>query len=270
MAQEELVRLAEGMVGRVRPAAGESVLWLHGYTLDSSLWGPLWDRLPGWQHIGLDLPGHGGSDPLPVGRTLPALARAIGTLALEHGVRHIVGLSFGGMVALQVAIEFPESFASLALGAPGLARGPEAPGTAARYGELARLYHQRGAGPWMQEAWMRWPPDLFKGVAAHPALWEQVAAVVRRHRWAEMGDGSLHYLVQQPQTPEEMARILAPTLVLVGSEEIPAFQETARLIQRAVPRGDCQLLEGAGHLCMLEVPERAGELLARHLGSHAS
>ena len=51
----------EGLSARVQPGSGPKVIWLHGYTLNSSVWLPLWRRLPGWTHIGIDLPGHGAS-----------------------------------------------------------------------------------------------------------------------------------------------------------------------------------------------------------------
>ena len=46
---------------RQAPGSADKVLWVHGYTMDSSLWQPLWDELPGWHHFGIDLPFHGTS-----------------------------------------------------------------------------------------------------------------------------------------------------------------------------------------------------------------
>src|SRR5262245_51575468 len=109
------------------PGESDKVLWIHGYTVDSTVWQDLWALLPGWHHIGIDLPGHGGSRQLQDGEDLPSLGRDLGQLALEHDVRHLVALSFGTVIALQIAIEFPTSFASMVLGAPALAGGPQDP-----------------------------------------------------------------------------------------------------------------------------------------------
>ena len=38
---------------------GPAVVWIDGYTMDSTSWSELWGLLPGWRHLGIDLPGHG-------------------------------------------------------------------------------------------------------------------------------------------------------------------------------------------------------------------
>src|SRR5262245_54097544 len=178
MMTHSTVTLADGIAGRVAPGPGETVLWIHGYTLDSSIWEDLWHRLPNWRHVGLDLPGHGGSAPLQEGEDLPEIANRIGRLAVEQKARHLVGLSFGGMVALQAALQFPTFFVSMVLNSPGLGGGPQDTDAQICYVELATLYRERGYGPWLAERWLRSPPDIFTGAADHPALWTSLREVV--------------------------------------------------------------------------------------------
>ncbi len=265
MTEAGLVTLADGLAARVAPAEGEKVLWIHGYTLDSSIWSNVWPRLPHWYHLGVDLPGHGASALPAPGQTLAGMARAIGEIALQQGVRHVVGLSFGGTVALQIAIEFPEAFASFCLAAAGLAGGPQDPHARFRYRELIRLYADRGPGPWLTALWMQWPPDLFKGAAAHPQLWEQLAAVVDRHQWPELADDTYQKLMGGRQAEAEMRTIRAAMLLLVGSDEMPAFRYTADLIAAAVPACGRVDLPATGHLCLLEDLDASTLLLHNHL-----
>ena len=256
---------------REAPGAGAPVLWIHGYTLDSSIWRRLWDLLPGWRHLGVDLPGHGASPPLAPGETLATLAERIAVLALARGVRHVVGLSFGGMVALQVVAQRPAAFASLALGAPALGGGAQDRHAQARNLELMRLYRERGAGPWLGELWMRWPPDIFKGAARHPELWRELAGAVGRHAWAELADSAMQGLTNHPQPQRALRAIRAATLVLIGDEDMDAFKRSAELIRRAVPGCRRLYLPGAGHLCLLEAPDAAAKLLEEHFrGSDAA
>jgi 2-succinyl-6-hydroxy-2,4-cyclohexadiene-1-carboxylate synthase len=251
-------------MGRVAPAPGEKVLWIHGYTFDSSIWQALWTRLPAWHHIGIDLPGHGASEAIQAGESLPDLARRIARLVSAEGVRHLVGISFGGAVALQVAVETPAALATLILGSPGLGGGPDAPHAAARTAALTRLYEERGAGPWMTELWMQWPPDIFKGAAAQPELWAELQAMIDRHQWRELHDRAMRSLMGYPQPERDLRRIRAATLILIGEHDMDAFKRIGELIRRAVVGSRREYIGGAGHLGMLEAPDVVGPLMETH------
>ncbi|HSD83663.1 MAG TPA: alpha/beta hydrolase [Anaerolineae bacterium] len=269
MSLESPVQVSAEIAARIAPGSGEKVLWLHGYTMDSSIWGELWRFLPEWYHLGIDLPGHGASAPIAGTQTFPALGQTLGQLALEHGVRHIIGLSFGGMVALQVASEFPDSFATFTLGSPGLGGGPQDPHARDQYRELMRTYWEKGAGPWMTDLWMQWPPDIFKGASEHPQLWQQLREIIDRHSWAELRNPGMQNLTTYQQRNEALQKIQAAILILVGEQDIPVFRATAELIQRQIPDTHCEVVAQAGHLSMLEKPLVASELIAAHLRSHA-
>jgi len=270
MNQASLMPFGNGMVARTMPGGGDKVLWIHGYTMDSSTWHDVWQQLPGWHHIGIDLPGHGASAPLTDYRTVVDMARSIGVLAIEQGIQHIVGLSFGGMVAVQIAIEYPHTFASFTLGSPSLIGGPGEPYTRRLYRNLGILYAERGPGPWMTELWMQWPPDIFKGAAAHPALRQQLADVINKHTWQELHGATMGRLIgaTPPQTVAMLQDITTTTLILIGDAEMPAFKLTAAIIQSAIPNSECITVPGAGHLCILEAPTITGPRIDAHLRSH--
>jgi pimeloyl-ACP methyl ester carboxylesterase len=232
--------------------------------MDATVWAPLWEALPGWTHVGVDLWGHGGSPPLPPGADLPALADEVIALAASEGARHVVGLSFGGMLALQVAIQWGAGLASLVLGSAPLGGGPQDPHAATRSRELTRLYEQRGPGEWMTALWMRSPPDIFRGAAAQPELWERLQQTVDRHRWEELEDESMRGVVDHPQSAHDLRRVEAATLIVVGDEDMPSVKRCAELMRRSIPGARRVYARGAGHLSLLESPE-AAELIAAHL-----
>ena len=242
---------------------GEAILWIHGYTMDAGIWTRLWERLPRWRHVAIDLPGHGASPPLPPGVDLPALGDAIARLARAEGAHHLVGLSFGGTVGLQVAIQDPEAVCTLVLGSASLGGGPEDPHTRTRSRELARLYEERGPGPWMTDLWMRSPPDIFRGAASQPALWIELRAIVERHSWGELADQRMRGLAGHPQAERDLRRVRARTLVVVGEDDMEAIKRCGELIRRSIP-GARRVYAPCGHLSLLEWPD-AANAVAEHV-----
>jgi pimeloyl-ACP methyl ester carboxylesterase len=253
-----------GLAIREAPADGKRILWIHGYTLDSGIWADLWGRLPDWHHIGVDLPGHGQSAPGTAGETLPSLGRRI--WAQREGVRHVVALSFGTVVAVQMALEAPAAFATMVLAAPALCGAPGDPGAQRRYEELMRRHAAGRRGADLVEIWTRSPGDVFGGAQRQPALWADLVAVIARHRWTELEDGSMRALTDHFQRPTELPRIRARTLVLTGEDEMPVFRFCAQILVRALPACEGATLPGVGHLCLLEAPGEAARLIASHVG----
>jgi pimeloyl-ACP methyl ester carboxylesterase len=248
----------------VREGVGDAVFWVHGYTFDASVWSPVWDELPGWRHVAPDVPGHGRSRDIRRGETLSDLARSMVELAVAHETRHLVGLSLGGRVALQMAIEHPKAFKTLALNSPSIGGGPNDPASRKRHAQLTQLYRERGPGPWMTELWMSSPPHIFTGACGHPLLWRSLRDAVDRHRWRELTDSRLGGLVARPGQLQETSGIRAATLVIVGEHDIPSFQRGAELLRRRVDGCTRVYCQGAGHLALLERPTEVAPLLGAH------
>ncbi|GGU90659.1 putative 2-succinyl-6-hydroxy-2,4-cyclohexadiene-1-carboxylate synthase [Streptomyces filipinensis] len=245
--------------------SGPAVLWLHGYTMDSTLWRPLWELLPGWRHIGVDLPGHGGSGPCPPGLTLPRLADRLAQVAETTGARRVAGLSFGSTSALQLAMQHPELVHRLVVAAPTLAGTANEPAAEQRYKQLMMLYRMTGPGEQLTDLWMASPPDIFRGTESHPELRASVRRTVLRHRWAELADGSMDTLTAHRHTRADLRTITAATLAVVGTEDMPAFTANAELLRGEVPGCRVLTVPDTGHLPLLERPEAVAEALAAHL-----
>ncbi|MER5779676.1 alpha/beta hydrolase [Streptomyces sp. NPDC002039] len=247
--------------------SGPTVLWVHGYTMDATLWRPLWRLLPGLRHVGVDLPGHGGSEALCPGLTMPELAARVMGLAREQEARRWVGLSFGSTVALEMALAYPDEVDRLVVGAPTPAGGPPDPAARKRYIEMLMLRRMRGAeaAELLADLWMAAPPDIFRGTEAHPVLRAELRSVVARHSWAELDSGAMAGLSAHVHSGEDLARIRACTFALTGSADMPVFHDNAALLSRVVPRCRVHVVPDAGHLPFLEQPWAVAPLLRDHL-----
>jgi pimeloyl-ACP methyl ester carboxylesterase len=96
------------VLNHVRRGSGEPLVLIHPLGGELVVWEPVLERLAREREvIALDLPGFGGSPPLPAGTepTPQALAGAVGAFLDELGIAraHVAGNSLGGWVALELA-----------------------------------------------------------------------------------------------------------------------------------------------------------------------
>ena len=253
-----------GLMVRRCGVTGPKILWIHGYTIDSSLWQKLWHLMPGWQHLGFDLPGHGQS-PRGSLASLSDLAGQIGQFALDEEVEHMVALSLGTTIALQVALDHPTHFETVTLGAPAIGGGPADQDVGNLYRELRQMRIALGSGPWLAERWMMSPPDLFTWARKNPNVWPDIERVVHNHGWHELASFEIGSLANHHQPSHTISAIESRMLLLIGEHELPAFVETSEIILRESI--DCRrhVLDGVGHLCMLEAPLASARLIDAHL-----
>lgn len=92
----------------------ESITFLHGWGLNGSIFEPLAEQFTDqWQVDLIDLPGHGKSPLIEGDYTLKNIAQAVADALTEKTT--LLGWSLGGMVAQQVAIDFPDKVKQLIL-----------------------------------------------------------------------------------------------------------------------------------------------------------
>jgi pimeloyl-ACP methyl ester carboxylesterase len=97
---------------------GEPLLLLHGLGSCTADWAPQIERFrQDYRVIAFDLRGHGRSSKPREGYSIPRFAKDTAILldALGAGPVHVVGLSLGGMVAFQLAVDAPERVKSLTI-----------------------------------------------------------------------------------------------------------------------------------------------------------
>jgi pimeloyl-ACP methyl ester carboxylesterase len=264
------VNLGDGLAAHAVPNDGETVFWIHGYTLDSTCWHELWDNLPHHAHIGVDLPGHGNSLPLRADEDLSGLARTIGALAISREARHLVGLSLGNVVALQIALEFPGAFSTLTLGSPMLGGGPFEPDIWKRYGDVKASFAKRGYGPHLADRWMDPGAALFQGAGRYPHLYERLQRQVVTHPWWELDGDEYARFWRLPQYLRNLSSLGVPALVVTGESDSAAVRESAAFLERLVPRCARRDLPDTGHLCLLEDPAAVAPLIEDHWHAHAA
>lgn len=237
------------LFGKTRP-----ILLVHGLGHDAGDFAPLFAARPkGYRLIALDLPGFGLSDRPARDYPLSLLVRAaLRAVYLCDEPPLIVGSSLGGHVAMLAALEQPYAFAGLCLLAPGgLFRVP-LPTQA-----IARTYYSYAAIISRPE---REVVGNSRRIFASPSeICERIAAkklAIHRSpllpRFARPFALVVDDVFRRPVV-ERIAEIRPPIQTVFGEHDrIVDPQEARRVaVRHGIP---FQLLEGVGHLPMLETP----------------
>lgn len=246
-----------------------AVMALHCSGSSGRQWEPLRALLPGNVVLHApDLIASGSGEIWPAGATvtLDAETRRLAPWLQAHprGV-HLLGHSYGGAVALQLALRWPQRVRSLTLFEPvrfallhtdadrALWRDITAVGheicAHARAGRL-QASAERFVDYWSGEGtWARMPGPRQSALAPRMT---KVSAEFD----ALFGDGL---------PPAAYARLALPVRVLAGTRSPAPARRVAEVLAGLCPDATLRRLEGLGHMGPLEAPQRVVEELLRHL-----
>ncbi|MGA2929288.1 MAG: alpha/beta hydrolase [Solirubrobacteraceae bacterium] len=230
--------------------SGPAVVLLHAGVADRRMWTGQRDVIAaaGFRVLAFDLPGFGEAKPRGELAPWSDVLETMDAIGVRRAA--LVGNSFGGSVALSVAVVAPQRVTALVLVSappPDLTPSPllqaawDAEGSALQRGDVAAAVRA------VVDAWTL--PD------APIAIREQVAATQRRAFELELAAGDLRE-ADDPLTadPGALRRLGVRTLVAVGELDMPDFRSGAEQLARELPDARQVTISGAGHLAPLEQP----------------
>jgi len=246
--------------------AGPLVILMHGIGGNRTNWH---DQLPvfaaHFRAVSWDTRGYGASDdyegPLDFGDFARDLARVLDHFRSARA--HLVGLSMGGMIAMDFYSRYPERVATLTIcdSLPGFNHL-----TAEQRREFIRLRQE----PLLAG---KEPKDIAPAVAgtligrsAHPGSFERLVAsmsVLHKESYLKTIAGTATY-----QRLFELEKVAVPTHIVVGDEDRLTPPEMSRLMAQRIPGACLSLIEGAGHLSNIEQPEKFNRAVLAFLIEH--
>lgn len=253
-------------VGYRRGGEGEVVLLIHGLAGSSRTWKDVMPGLSGsFDVIAPDLLGHGESAKPMGDYSLGAFASGLRDFLAVLGVEQatIVGQSFGGGVAMQLAYQHPETCSRLVLvGSGGLGREVSwllriltLPGAEVLMPALfPRVVVERGAalGGFMSRCGLR-APRLGEMWRAYSSL----AGAENRKAFLRTMRGVIEPGGQTVSALDRLYLAAAvPTLIVWGDRDDIIPVSHAHSAHEAIAGSRLEILEGVGHFPHVEAPER--------------
>ncbi len=231
---------------------GEPVVWLHGFTQTRSSAPEFLASLRQTNRVlTLDLPGHGEASGVEgdLWRTADLVADAVGEETF-----HLAGYSFGGRVALHLALAHPERLRRLVLvsSTAGLVSDHDRTERRQRDEQLADHLAEVGTERFLDE-WLAQP--LFSGTRRHDREHRSRDASGLASSLRLAGTGT------QSDLTSRLIEITRPVLIVAGEHD-EKFVREARRLGDTLTDARVEILSRAGHAVPLDSPHECARVIS--------
>ena len=250
---------------RIDGPAGAPVLMLSNSLMSSyRMWDPQIDALLArYRVLRYDTRGHGASETTPGPYSIELLADDAAAL-IDHcalGPVHFIGLSMGGMIGQQLALRHPAKLVSLSLCDTACEMPPRA-----MWEERIALAKAQGTAGLVDGTLKRW------FVAGFAEREPQTIAAVREMILGTSAEGYIACAsaVRDMSQSHLLARIQAPTQIIVGRDDPACTLAQSELLQRGIAGSTLHVIDDAAHLANIEKPAEFTALLLDFIARHSS
>jgi poly(3-hydroxyoctanoate) depolymerase len=262
--EESFVKVGTLRLRISRRGHGDPLLLIGGLGNNLSLWQPLTEELPEVETIAVDGPGMGRSStpfrPLSMFELADVYACLIKALGLKRA--SVLGLSFGGAVAQQLAYQSPSLVDRLILCGTGPGLGG-VPGSPAALSELSTPWRYYAASRFRRVA-----PLIYGGrVSREPEAFEEQLA--ERLQLPPSVFGYYYQLAALTGWSSMLwlSSIQAKTLVLAGDADPVYPVENAHMLARLIPDARVEVLENAGHMFVVDSASEIAPAIGKFLSN---
>jgi len=185
---------------------------------------------------------------------------------LGESAAHIVGHSYGGVVALQLSIDAPERAHTLALLEPAILSVPGAADFAAGVAAVAEVYQSGDAeGALVAFLTAVGGGDPVSRISATlPSGWREQALT----DLPVLFEADLPSIGAWQFGEAEARSVNQPALVVLGTESTPLFVESCELLKQWLPNPEPFALHRAAHLLQMDNPDGMAKGLLAFLQRH--
>lgn len=255
---EQLIRVGGRTLLVRRSGTGSPLLLLPGMGMPLTAWSPLLSQLPGFECIAVALPGSGGFTGPPPVLTIAGFAKLVRGLLdrLDIPTADVLGLSFGGLVAQQLAHDAPTRVRGLVLASTSCGLGGIPNNPVNWWGAmLSDLWSAPGRQP-AQGLANGWPWQLLRRIGVGRSTLPRLTGLAEQMMAASLWS-SLPWL----------SGLTRPTLVITGTADAVVPAANADILAAGIPHARLHRVHGGGHMCVCDRPAEVGSVIAAFLGS---
>lgn len=249
--------------GQAHAGIRAPVVLIHGVGMQSAAWTPQIQALSKTHHVvALDMPGHGGSDPIPAGSELPVFVDWLRAVvdALELKQVNLTGHSMGALIAGGVAVCHPDRVARVAL-----LNGVFCRDTTASDSVVARAEQIRAGSFDLETPLQRWFGDtpMEKQARKDVAGWlSEVDIAGYATAYGAFARGDALYA-------DRFDKITCPLLALTGENDPNSTPEMSHAMASAAPKGHAVIINNHRHMANLTAPDDVNKALVDWLNMPA-
>jgi 3-oxoadipate enol-lactonase len=229
--------------------AGPPIVFINSLGTDLRIWDQVIRGLrTGYRVIRYDKRGHGLSDCPPGPYRLEHFADDLDHLRkkLDLSAMAVIGISIGGLIALEYALRYPESVSTLILCDTSARIGSEK-----LWMDRMVFVNSQGMAQAAPDIIPIWFADSYEidHPAEHQGYLNMLARTPREGyvaSCAALRDGDLRERVRQ---------INVKTLVITGREDKASPPEQGQALADTLPDARFEIIDGAGHLACIEQPD---------------
>jgi len=242
---------------------GHPLVLIHGGLMDSRMWdGQMEYFSQHFQVIRYDIRGYGRSE-----GSQERFSHIEDLLVLFEFLKidkaHILGLSMGGMIAIDFVLEYPDKSTSLIPVASAL-NGylyKDAENLIQKYTDIIKTAKEKGLEA-AAELVLEMP--YFAPITRDQSMTVKLMEMIKHNfnNWSLPQDNAIW---PQPLSIQRIASIKIPTLVLAGDSDVSDILGVADVLANKIPGAKKVLIPGAGHHLNLENPVAFNQIVVEFL-----
>lgn len=231
-----------------------TLVLLNSLGTTTALWDGVVPLLNGpFDVVRFDQRGHGTTAAAPATALLDDLVDDVFNVLDRLGVysAHLAGISIGGMIAIRAASRAPDRVRSLTAMCCAAVLDRQS------WLQRAASVREHGLEPIVPAVMERWFAPDFR--ARRPEVVRAYADMLRSTPPEGYAMGC--DVLADADVRADLARVLAPTLVIGGAEDPATPPQEQRAIAQAIPHARLEILPSVGHLAPAAVPETVSKLV---------